>query len=35
MTDGLIAPHGGKLVDRIATGADAQSLADKACRRSA
>jgi sulfate adenylyltransferase len=30
MTDGLIAPHGGKLVDRIATGAEAQSLADKA-----
>ena len=30
MTDGLIAPHGGKLVERIATGAEAQALADKA-----
>ncbi len=30
MADGLIAPHGGTLVNRIATGAEAASLADKA-----
>jgi sulfate adenylyltransferase len=30
MTEGLIAPHGGSLVDRVATGAEAQSLADSA-----
>jgi sulfate adenylyltransferase len=30
MTDGLIAPHGGTLINRIASGAEAQALADKA-----
>jgi sulfate adenylyltransferase len=30
MTEGLIAPHGGSLVDRVATGAEAQFLADSA-----
>ena len=30
MTDGLIAPHGGKLIDLVDTGAEAQALADKA-----
>jgi sulfate adenylyltransferase len=30
MADGLIAPHGGSLINRIAEGAQAQSLADKA-----
>jgi sulfate adenylyltransferase len=29
-TDGLIAPHGGELVDRLATGAEAQALAERA-----
>ena len=30
MTDGLIAPHGGSLIDRVATGANTEALADKA-----
>jgi sulfate adenylyltransferase len=30
MTEGLIAPHGGSLVDRVATGPEARSLADQA-----
>jgi len=30
MTDGLIAPHGGALINRQAEGAEAQALADKA-----
>jgi sulfate adenylyltransferase len=30
MSDALIAPHGGNLVDRVATGAEAQSLAETA-----
>ena len=30
MADGLIAPHGGTLVDRMATGAEAASLAEQA-----
>jgi sulfate adenylyltransferase len=30
MTEGLIAPHGGSLVDRVVAGAEAQSLADSA-----
>jgi sulfate adenylyltransferase len=30
MTEGLIAPHGGSLVDRVVTGAEAQFLADSA-----
>jgi sulfate adenylyltransferase len=30
MTEGLIAPHGGSLVERVVTGAEAQSLADNA-----
>ena len=30
MSDALIAPHGGSLVDRVATGAEAQSLAETA-----
>jgi sulfate adenylyltransferase len=30
MTEGLIPPHGGTLVDRVVTGTEAQSLADKA-----
>ncbi len=30
MSDALIAPHGGSLVDRVATGAEAQSLAQAA-----
>ncbi len=29
MTDGLIAPHGGKLVNRIVEGAEAQALAEQ------
>jgi sulfate adenylyltransferase len=30
MSDGLIAPHGGTLINRVVEGADAQSLADSA-----
>jgi sulfate adenylyltransferase len=30
MSDALIAPHGGSLIDRVATGAEAQSLAEAA-----